>query len=169
MKLSKQTGKKIGMVLLVIGIFLYPVFATAGSEQDPIVSLSYFNQRLAMVNDTLLQRIEALEILVANGVSGSSQSGTNDSYSKFKVVQLQSGSQLLLGDSSELIVRSGDAWIIANLYGDGLSDITDGLDLKGGVKAPLNHLLIAPRDDGRGVSCHSEVYVMVKGSYNVLQ
>ena len=170
MKFFNKNRIKIGVFILGITFVAYPVFATAGSNEDPIISLSYFNQRVALLNDTLIEKIENLDKKIES--IDINQSGTNDisqGYPKFTVLALKTGDQLFLSESTEVIMRSGDAYSIANEYGDGLADVTSGKDLKQGEKLIRNHLLITPREDGRGIKCQSEVFVMVKGNYKLLQ
>ncbi len=48
-----------------------------------------------------------------------------------------------------------------------MADLTDGSNLNGGSSVTKNHLLLVPREDGRGIACATDCYVMVKGSYTV--
>ncbi|MBQ3065568.1 MAG: hypothetical protein IJC98_04975 [Clostridia bacterium] len=86
--------------------------------------------------------------------------------SSFEVVRLEIG-QAIIGNC-EMILRSGTA--IAFCPGiNGISDLTAGADLADETNIPLNHLLLVPRDDGRGIFVTSgEAYVMVRGTYTVL-
>lgn len=87
---------------------------------------------------------------------------------KYAVVKLLKNQKLIGGESSELILRSGKATAIVSKMG-GLSDVSyTGKDLKQGESVPLNHLIIIPRADGRGITITSpEAYVLVRGSYEV--
>lgn len=84
----------------------------------------------------------------------------------YDVVYLTKG-QTIVG-SSEFILRSGSA--ISTCPGiNGITDITDGVDLTDGMEIPWNHLLLVPRDDGRGITVTSaEAYIMARGQYTVL-
>ena len=83
-----------------------------------------------------------------------------------KVVELSAGQKLVAGAGTEIIVRAGNAVVIDSDLG-GLCDVTAGKDLREGENAPANHLLIVPRDDGRGVQAVSAAIVMVRGTYTV--
>ena len=84
----------------------------------------------------------------------------------YDVVYLTKG-QTIVG-SSEFILRSGSA--VSTCPGiNGITDITDGVDLTDGMEIPWNHLLLVPRDDGRGITVTStEAYIMARGQYTVL-
>lgn len=133
------------MAILLAGVTI-PSFAEG---DDPLVSLSYLNQRL--------QAIEAKIGTSSGGVSSSSA---------LEVVNLKAGERLIAAQGTEMIPRSGRVTVIASELG-GLSDITAAKDIVSGEKAPANHLLIAPRSDGRGLSAKSDAIVMVRGSYRV--
>lgn len=85
----------------------------------------------------------------------------------FVVVEVAAGKKIIGNESAEMIVRSGKAEVIANKSGEGLSDVTSGKDIKGGVEVELNHLLIVPRSDSRGLSVVKKSFIMVKGGYTL--
>jgi Na+-translocating ferredoxin:NAD+ oxidoreductase RNF subunit RnfB len=60
----------------------------------------------------------------------------------------------------------GEATVNASNQG-GLSDTTAGGDLAQDTNVPANHLLIVPRDDGRGFEATTDVIIMVKGAYEI--
>ncbi|MDD7362576.1 MAG: hypothetical protein SPI65_05555 [Peptoniphilus sp.] len=140
--------KKGGVAAVMALILVAAAVPTFASGDDPLVSLSYLNQRL-----------QALEAKI-DGTPGSSGS------SALEVVDLKSGDRLIAAQGTELIPRSGKVSVIAGELG-GLSDITSGDDLKAYKKVSLNHLLIAPRSDGRGLRADTNAIVMVRGSYHV--
>lgn len=83
----------------------------------------------------------------------------------YEVICLKAG-QSIVGNC-ELILRSGTA--VALCPGaNGLSDLTAGADIPGGTEISANHLLLVPRDDGRGMTVTSgEAYIMVRGTYEI--
>jgi hypothetical protein len=92
-----------------------------------------------------------------------------DVYGKFGIVQLKVNQEVILGESTEMVLRAGKAKVIASNSG-GLADLTDdkGSELKSDANVPLNHLLIASRQDGRGFKVRSEeVWVLIKGKYEI--
>ena len=74
--------------------------------------------------------------------------------------------KLIGGSGCEIILRQGTAEIVASELG-GISDVTLAVDLVDGATVPANHLLIIPRDDGRGFKAKTDVIVMVKGNYEI--
>lgn len=150
-------------------------FMDPGSEEDPIITLSYVEKRLEQIkyyidqnfatinNDTAELKTKVDQL--SSGSNNTSTSGEGVA-AKFNVVFLKAGSTVVLGESAEIIWRSGKATAIASQNG-GLSDVTGGVDLPTGEEIPLNHLLIIPRDDGRGASVTVDSYVMIKGAYTI--
>ncbi|MBL0385489.1 hypothetical protein JJB07_02405 [Tumebacillus sp. ITR2] len=125
-----------------------------GSADDPIVTKSYVDQKLAGVSN--------------GGGGGNTGGGTPASTdASYKVVTLSAGQSIKGGEGSELILRGGTATAIASSNG-GVSDVTGGADLAQGDKVELNHLLLTPRNDGRGMKVgNGTAYVMVRGTYTV--
>jgi hypothetical protein len=85
-----------------------------------------------------------------------------DQYVQWKVAELKTGQVLTGRAGSEVIVRRGQA-IVVDTGGNGIPDVTAGLDLKKGDKVSLNHLLVIPREDGRGMKALDTVVVMYRG------
>lgn len=84
----------------------------------------------------------------------------------FEIVCLQPGQKLIGTGFLELIVRSGGANVIAAT--DGLCDFTLGRDIGAGVSVSMNHYVIIPRDDGRGLDItKADTYIMVRGDYEI--
>jgi hypothetical protein len=89
-----------------------------------------------------------------------------DQYFGLVVVELSAGQRLEAAGGTELILRSGQARTIASSAG-GLANVTVGKDLVQNERVPVNHLLIVPRSDGRGILAETKVFVMVRGPYTV--
>jgi hypothetical protein len=85
----------------------------------------------------------------------------------FSTVELSAGQRLIGGDGTEIILRSGEATAIDNGY-NGVANLTAGMDMMTGNSIELNHLLLVPRADGRGILATTEAWVMVRGSYSIL-
>lgn len=82
------------------------------------------------------------------------------------VVELEPGQRLICGAGTEIILRGGSGAVIDSELG-GLCDVTQGKDLRMGEAAPANHLLLVPRDDGRGIQALTAVILMVRGNYTL--
>ena len=126
-----------------------------GSADDPLVTLSYLQQYVK-----------------EQGTSG----GGVDSHT-YTVVTLQPGQFLEGKEGTEIILRAGNAEAVCSVDGMGVSNVTQGVDLGQNFKndqVPLNHLLIIPRSDGRGIKGlptgsdgGGTIYLMVRGDYNI--
>ncbi|MFA7468355.1 MAG: hypothetical protein WCY82_08830 [Desulfotomaculaceae bacterium] len=158
--------KKIAISLLIIavaGIFCITGFSGlagadgvgAGSESDPVVTASYvtkyFSDEIQRFMDSVVKPF------VGQYVDGNVQ---------WEVSNLAAG-QVLIGQAgAEIIVRTGQAVIVDNTV-NGIPDLTAGADLKAGSPAPLNHHLVIPRSDGRGIMAQGSIWVMYRGQVSV--
>lgn len=147
----RNIGIIIGSVVILLGAGR--VFSEPGSAGDPLVSLSY-----------LEGKIVELKLYIDKKTTGSSSTEGKDAW---VVVEVPEGQSLICKDGTELILRAGEAEAIDSVLG-GLTDVTQGQDLKKGNKIPKNHLLIIPRDDGRGAYCKKDSIFLVKGAYEIL-
>ncbi len=86
----------------------------------------------------------------------------------FLVIEAARGNKLILGAGAECVLRAGEALVIASENG-GLADLTAGADLANDNTVPPQHLLLASRNDGRGLFITSErtSYILVKGDYKL--
>ncbi|MBR4941935.1 MAG: hypothetical protein IKZ19_08055, partial [Clostridia bacterium] len=98
-------------------------------------------------------------MLLSTGFPGTSDTGAG----VYTVVQLAAGQRVIAGESCEIILRSGTATVTLSAESlGGISDITAGVDLAAGVSVETNHLLLVPRNDGRGILITSEVaFIMI--------
>lgn len=117
----------------------------AGSAEDPLITLSYLNSVLESVKN--LPEPEKLE-----------------------VVELKKGQRLRANSAAlEIILRPGGAALVISPHSDqGIADLTWGTELLQNDRLPVNHLLLIPRADGRGISVSSDVaYVIIRGGYEI--
>ncbi len=92
----------------------------------------------------------------------------NGSDGSYTVVYLTKGQRLLADDALELVVRSGTVNAVSPFPNQGLSNMTAGAELLNGARVPVNHQVMVPRGDGRGIIItSSESYVMVRGPYTI--
>ena len=137
-------------VLAVIGGTI--VLAEPGDTDDPVVTKSY------IVNVVVPQLKAYVEERLGNSSS--------DSYSDtFSVVNVSPGQTVLFDAGAQFILRKGNGVIIGSELG-GIADTTYGYDLADGAEMPSNHMLIVPRNDGRGFKASNEVIILVKGGYS---
>ena len=139
-----NSKKKFSVKVLVIALALcmavtYLVYAQAGTDSDPVISLSYLKSVFKPeVKDELT----------------------------FKVVTVSAGQAVVCDEGTELILRMGTANVIATAKG-GLADVTAGYDVSDGSKINGNHHLIVPLGDGRGAKAVTECIFMIKGTYTI--
>lgn len=89
-----------------------------------------------------------------------------DDKTSYTPISLTPGQKLIGGVGTEVILRSGEATAIGNAS-NGVSDITAGTDLMTGQPVGLNHLLLIPRADGRGIAATTDIWVMIRGTYSI--
>ncbi|OOO00600.1 MAG: hypothetical protein ATN35_06535 [Epulopiscium sp. Nele67-Bin004] len=157
-----------GVVLMTFIGSTYGFSLDPGSEQDPIVTKSYVDREIAILEaeiETIEQEIKRLENLVGGGSSQNASGQSAGSFS-YEVVTVPLGKTIIGGESAEIILRSGTATTIASSSG-GIQDVTDGQDLSAGELTPKNHLLIVPKADGRGLLANTELVLMVRGDYTI--
>ena len=142
--MSKKWIRILGCMVVVMSLTVVAYAAgTAGSEDDPVVTKSYVDAKIAEIS---------------NSGAGS------ESAEVFMAVCIPKGSSVIGGEGTEMILRSGTAKAIDNGV-DGVSDLTGASDLKSGQAVKKNHLLMVPRADGRGIYAVTELWVMIKGEY----
>jgi len=127
--------------------------STPGSVDDPLVTKTYV--------DAAVQKLVKQELEKQGSAGGSSTA--------LEVVTVPWGSKLIVGDGAEMIVRSGKA-IAYSSDANGLSDLTDGTDIKPGKLVGNNHLILNPRGE-RGVEADPKqakgLIVLVRGTYTL--
>jgi len=135
----------IALVIIITILGLTVVVAasdTPGSKEDPVVTKSYVDNQIARLM------------------------GSGGSTETYKAIMLTEGQRLIGNEGTEVILRSGEATAIDN-GANGVSDVTGAKDLMTGQNVAQNHLLLIPRNDGRGIQANTEIWVMVRGSYTI--
>ena len=137
--------KKTVLLVLALAIICGTFIVALGTD-DPLITESYLkNVFMKEVKDYI---------------------DADKDNASFAVVNVPKNKKLIGAAGSEIILRGGTAEIIASNLG-GLSDVTAAGDLNDGISVPVNHLLIIPRDDGRGFKAITDVIVMIKGGYEI--
>ena len=140
----------IALGILAVGTSAYAAKGEAGSANDPLVTKSYVDSQIAAISgggslSKLESTVKAQEEMINVLPEGSSITGMQ---------------------GTEIIVRSGSGLVLAS-DGGGLQDMTEGTDLLGSSEVPKYHLVIIPREDGRGIYATKDLIVMVRGGYNI--
>lgn len=152
----KNKIKRVGLILSSLFIILGArvVFSEPGTEGDPLVTISYVEKKIDQVR-------EQIKFYVDSKVSGETGGGN-----VLEVVNLSSGQSIIGKSGTEIILRGGSATAIASNLG-GLSDLTSGEDIIMNGKISPNHLLLIPRDDGRGAYSTTDTIFLVRGEYEI--
>ena len=132
------------LLAMSLGVLVYA--EGAGSENDPVVTKSYVDSIVASLKTEL------------------QQSGSADA---FTAVKIDAGVSVICSAGTEIILRSGNATAIDNATADGIPDLTSGTNIAGGKYIARNHLNVIPKDDGRGISCYDDCWIMIKGGYTL--
>lgn len=157
----KRNIRRIGSGLLLVMLIMTAgaVFSEPGSNKDPLVSVSYVDKKISELKSYIDSKLRDNGNQTPPPVNNS---GGND----LEVIELQKGQSLIGSGGTEIILRSGEAIAIGSDLG-GISDVTAGKDINSNGKISKNHLLIVPRNDGRGVYSKTETFYMVRGSYRI--
>jgi hypothetical protein len=162
--------KKILIFVIVIAFLLSTVILAApGDSSDPIVVLSYLNQRItSLISEYGLDTISTLNTQIKDlQEKTNSTSGQSTTTTSLEIVEIHTNEKLIAEEGTELILRGGEAFIIASELG-GLTNVTKGKDFVKDMSVPANNLLIVPRSDGRGVYTNDYAIFMVRGTYKVI-
>lgn len=160
----------IALGILAIGTSAYAAKGEAGSANDPLVTKSYVDSQIAAIDNSksvskLESTVKAQEEMI-NVLTQEMNELKKQGNSSYTVVTVPAGSSITGMQGTEIIVRSGSGTVIAS-NGGGLQDMTEGTDLLGGSEIPKYHLVIVPREDGRGIYATKDLIVMVRGGYNI--
>jgi len=164
--------KKILIFVIVIAIMLTTaISASPGDSNDPIVVLSYLNQRLtSFISEYKLDTVSSLNTQIDDlkAEIKTLKGGQSTGSQPLEIVEIHKGEKLIAQEGAELILRGGEAFIIGSDLG-GLTNVTKGKDFVASMSVPANNLLIVPRSDGRGVYTNDYAIFMVRGEYEVLE
>lgn len=149
------------------------IAANPGSSSDPLISLSYFNDKIEELKETLLSSLSETLSTKFNEFEKESAKKLEElkkqetsSDSTFELITLGENETILCEAGAEIIVRSGRSIIVTSESSTGgISDLTLGKDLVNGEQISNNHLLIVPKGDGRGIKATITGAVMIKGKY----
>lgn len=157
-----------------------------GSTADPLVSKSYVDQRVdevmkllqigassntggtqISINQEALKKeiLSQVESLIAAVLIEKKQDEKKDTFT-YEVVSVKAGQKLIGKQSTEIILRGGKGTVLGS-SGGGIQDCTQGVDWAHGAEVPRNHLLLIPRDDGRGILVSHDAVFMVRGDYEI--
>ncbi len=179
MKFEKKTLMLCAFfaVSLVFSVFTLAADSEYDSASDPLISYSYLEDRLAELESDYVHKINALTVenealqeqmdelyglieeLKANGGASSG----------YETVTLTKNNVIYpVGNSLEIILRSGRAVAVSTDNSKAVADITNGMDIYNFETIVYNHLIFIPANDGRGIKITSdEAIITVRGEYKV--
>ena len=140
----RNTKKLISAALAACAFFAFTAAAAPGTDEDPLISKSYLDSVVYPYIDSA----------VASDKAG------------VQIINLEAGESIYCTAGTELILRGGEASVIASQRG-GVCDVTSGYDLADGTEIYPNHLLIVPVEDGRGAYAETDAIFMVRGSFEL--
>ncbi len=159
-----------GLVKWAEEVFRPSVNETINNSTVPLqTALNEAQTKLAAAEQTvatLEQKVAELSAKLDAAPSGGDASGS------YSVIFLTGGTQLLATSVCSIILRAGTAEAISPFDGQGLTDITSGLELVQGSALTVNHQTIVPRgNDGRGIRITSDsgAYILVQGGYTLVE
>lgn len=164
--MNKKTAATLGVLAITAMIGISNIGALSarelqpGSSQDPVVTKGYVDNLIKGQDEMISLLSSELNKLKRDGV-GSGETGDNT----YTIVDVSSGEMLIGKQGSEIILRAGEGTVITTNLG-GLQDVTGGVDITTGF-VPKYHLMIVPRDDGRGILATKPSTFMVRGGYTI--
>lgn len=182
--MRRKSMRTLACVLLVGTVLaaFVAMAASAGSQGDPLVTLSYLNETflgevLKSVDEKLTSRDETLRKETAQSVEqaqrellgqlgGSTADSTGGTAASYTEVALADG-QTLYGEAGcEVLLRRGSAkCVAADQTTPGLVDTTSGGSINGGGALAENHLYLLPA--ARGIRASGAVTLLVRGTYTI--
>ncbi len=168
MKIYKSVGLILVLCLCFLAVHIVQaVTSDPGSEANPLVSQDYVDSKMNGLSASTDAKINTISEVVEK-LSQQAIDLSKTQASKFQVLELGAGKQLLAGESTEIVLRAGKVAAVSGTNG-GLLDLTDGsgADIKAGQTIPPNHLILSARNDGRGFNVYSDSWVLVKGDYTL--
>ncbi|MBF4695353.1 hypothetical protein [Fusibacter ferrireducens] len=164
-----MTFNKNLVISLTLGIFIGVIGVvqadgTAGTTTDPLVTVSYMELKLKALDDKYLAEVNALK----SQIEQLSQGGNSSKGSQlFEIINVPKDSAVYFADSAEFIVRVGKATVI-DPNAVGIPDLTAGSKVLNGKGVPIDHHMLVPSNDGRGIVTADDCWMMIKGNYTII-
>ncbi len=174
---KKKTAVVLTVILCAIAL-VFPVIVLATDyipENDPLVTLSYMKDVFGpSLKQEIKDEIKAEALAEAEKETEPEEvpevQENNTVNVGYEVVELSKDQKLSSKNGTvEIIVRPGSSAVaFSDIPENGLSDVSDMKEILNGEQIGINHMLIIPRNDGRGIVITSDkAYVLVRGDYIV--
>jgi len=156
--------------LLGIAVLAVDAATSAGTEEDPLVTLSYINDVFTeyvteLFRKDLGEKEESLRTALEERVSALESAGAQAGASSYKVETLTAGQTLICQRGTELMLRIGEAVVTADDT-PGLVDTSTAGNLNDGEAMTRNHLYMVTIN-GHGVRASDTVKIVVRGEYTI--
>lgn len=158
--MNKNSIKKqfclVGAIAIIGFTTLNAANNNVGSDTNPLVTKNYVDAQVAQQQKYITELRDEIQAL-------KEESGNSNTY---KAVVVPEGKTIYGEAGTEMIVRAGEGTVVT-IGALGIQDVTSGEDITNGKLAPRNHLLIVPREDGRGLIATRQLTIMVRGGYMI--
>ncbi|MDE7220790.1 MAG: hypothetical protein K2O45_14435 [Oscillospiraceae bacterium] len=131
----------------------------AGSQDDPLVTLSYLTETFT---GQVMDKVDGL--IAARNAQLAEELGGGGAAASYTAVTLSAGQTLTGKAGCEVLLRSGGARCTASST-PGLVDATSGGVVNGGASLQRNHLYLMT--DERGVASSDGAVLLVRGSFTI--
>lgn len=181
-RFSRKAGAAIVLLSAIVIACAVPLISFSQSD-DPLITLSYLTDVLMpqFAKDMQAQTARQIDAALGRGASlppsddrDSSPDGASEDGlpvdGTYKLLELGEGECLYSGSVVEMIVRPGsEVSVISPFDGQGIADITNGVEYLDGDVPAINAYLLIPRgNDGRGIRVNNEKsYILVRGDYYI--
>ena len=162
----KKVRTALCAALALAGLTVFGAMAAggAGSQSDPLVTLSYLTDTFtAQIMDKVDALVAARNAQLAQELSGG-QPAVSSAAPTYAAVSLAAGQTLYGEPGCEVILRSGAANCTASAD-PGLVDATTGGSIEGGAYLQQNHLYLMT--DSRAVASAGGAVLLVRGGYAI--
>ena len=175
--LVRLTSVLMAGVCLLAGVALA---AGEGTQEDPLITLSYLNQtalpevlkqvdeRVAAYEQQLVDKLDAaIQAYSAQMEQAVSQHQSQHNNATYAVVTLTKGQQLKMDVGCEVMLRIGTAQCVSP-SNPGLINTTTGQSLNNGGGLEVNHLYMATIADRAVKATANTTKVLVRGGYTIV-
>ena len=126
------------------GVLVGATTTGAGSQNDPVVTLSYLEYRFSKLVDELGRGVSSASGGSAERDNQSVNSGDKSAVNHYREMNLAKNDSLYPGKGSSIIIYSGNAMVIGK---EGLVDMTGGELFTEGCSTVLYHEFLVPSDN----------------------
>ncbi|MCL2217637.1 MAG: hypothetical protein FWB91_11550 [Defluviitaleaceae bacterium] len=188
----------VAVLLVSAAAYLYmPIMAQPGDANDPLVTRRYVDDRISQLEDEIAVLRHLLTGIPPGGTlpgTGGATPGAGlgaadmdalfaevmlyfelmygemlraaAGVTPFDALHVPAGTTMVFERGAEFILRTGQGRVVAGP--NGIVDATAGRDVGNGEELSRNHLMMVPATDGRGVTFTTDVWIMIRGGYQIV-